>query len=146
MKLMHKTLAIAMTTALATGLPFAACAQGNPGTEVATAHAHALMAQGADSVAMTHTHLHHVVNCLVGTKGAGFDASAGNPCKDQGNGAIPDSVADHALHAKLGKALAAAQAGLKSQSLSDAQHDAGKAAKILQAASTPKPKTGSSSW
>lgn len=146
MKLMNKTLAIAMTTALATGLPFAAWAQHDAGTEIATAHAHALMAQGADSVAMTHTHLHHVVNCLVGTGGKGFDASAGNPCKDQGNGAIPDSAANHALHAKLERALAAAQAGLKSQSLDSAHQDAGKAAKILQAARSPAPKTGSSSW
>ncbi len=28
--------------------------------------------------------LHHVINCLVGPRGRGFDAAVGNPCKGVG--------------------------------------------------------------
>jgi hypothetical protein len=103
-----------------------------------------LLAQSATSVAMAHTHLHHVINCLVGPNGNGFDASAGTPCKGQGDGAIPDTASDHALQAKLESALTVAQAGLKSESLAAVQQAAGKAATGLQDASTAK--AGSSSW
>jgi hypothetical protein len=141
---MNKLLVIGITTALG-GFACAAYAQTHsPQDEVNTAHAHALMAQSATSVAMAHTHLHHVINCLVGPGGNGFDASAGTPCKGQGNGAIPDAATDHALQAKLESALADAQAGLKSESLAAVQQDAGKAAGGLQGASTAK--ASSSSW
>ena len=125
---MNKWLAVGVTAAMATGFSFAAFAQGGASNEASVAHAHALMAQSAKTLDMAHTHLHHVVNCLVGSKGAGFDAKAGNPCKGQGNGAIPDSASDAALDAKLKSALAAAQSGLESNTLSAVQADAAKAA------------------
>ena len=142
---MNKLLAAGITGALAGGLAFAAFAQTHSAQdEINTAHAHATMAQSADSVAMAHTHLHHVINCLVGPTGQGFDAAAGEPCKGQGNGAIPDSATDHSLHAKLESALAGAQAGLKSESLASVHQDAGKVAASLQAGAAPK--ASGSSW
>jgi hypothetical protein len=141
---MNKLLVVGITTALG-GLACTAFAQTHSAKdEIGTAHAHALMAQSATSVAMAHTHLHHVINCLVGPGGNGFDAAAGDPCKGQGNGAIPDAMADHALHAKLESALGDAQAGLKSESLAAVQQDAGKAAAGLQDGSSAK--ASSSSW
>jgi len=141
---MNKLLVLGITTALG-GLTCTAFAQTHSAKdEISTAHAHALMAQSATSVAMAHTHLHHVINCLVGPGGSGFDAAAGTPCKGQGNGAIPDAATDHALHAKLENALSDAQAGLKSESLAAVQQDAGKAAAGLQDGASAK--ASSSFW
>ena len=135
MKTLNKTLAMAITGAMVAGIAFGAFAQDKASTEVSTARAHAMMAQGASTIAMAHTHLHHVINCLVGPGGQGFDANAGNPCKGQGNGAIPDSAGNSALHGKLQGALANAQAGLQANSLATVQSDAGKIAGALQAGS-----------
>jgi hypothetical protein len=135
MATLKTTLLVGLAGAMATGLAFAAPGQGDASAEVGTAHAHALMAKTANTVAMAQTHLHHVINCLVGPDGAGFDAAAGNPSKGKGNGASPDAASNSALHGKLQSALADAQAGLKADSLSAVQEDAGKAAATLQAAS-----------
>lgn len=134
MKTLKKTFAMGLKGAMAVGIAFAASAKGNATTEVSTAHAHALMAQNAKTVAMAHTHLHHVINCLVGPGGQGYEASAGTPCKGQGNGAIPDSAGNSALHGRLQSALADAQAGLQADSLATVHSDAGKAAAALRAA------------
>lgn len=145
MMMIKKALVIGMAGALATGLSFASFAQGSATNEVSTAHVHALMAQNAKTVPEAHTHLQHVINCLVGPKGTGFDASADNPCKGQGNGAIPDSASNQALHGKLESALTDAQAGLKSDALASAQQSAAQAAAALQA--TPAQKaSGGYSW
>ena len=130
---MKKLLIMSVVTALAAGLPVSAFAQSQATKEVTTAHTHAVLAQKATPLAMTHMHLHHVINCLVGPKGSGFDAAAGNPCKGQGDGAIKDAASDSALEAKLTSALADARSGLKSNSLETAQKDAGKAASELEA-------------
>ena len=141
---MNRLLVVGTTMALG-GFACTAFAQTHTAKdEISTAHAHAMMAQSATSIAMAHTHLHHVINCLVGPGGSGFDAAAGTPCKGQGNGAIPDAAGDHALHTKLENALSDAQAGLKSESLAAVQQDAGKAAAGLQGGSTAK--ASSSSW
>lgn len=100
--------------------------------EASTARAHALMAAGADSLKMTHAHLHHVINCLAGPKGAGYDASAADPCKGQGHGAIPDAAHDARLRRDLSRALHAAEAGLRATDLKRAQHDATRAADALK--------------
>ncbi|WHZ20728.1 MAG: hypothetical protein OJF55_002877 [Rhodanobacteraceae bacterium] len=142
---MKKLLAMGIAGALAAGFAFTAFAQGGAGNEVSTAHAHALMAQNAKTITEAHAHLHHVINCLVGPKGAGFDAQAEDPCKGQGNGAITDSANDQAMHGKLQNALADAQSGLKSDSLDGVHADAAKAAAALGATPTQKPK-GSYSW
>jgi hypothetical protein len=134
---MKKFLIMGVVTALSAGLPLTAFAQGQATTEATTAHTHAVLAQSATPLAMAQLHLHHVVNCLVGPKGSGFDAAAGNPCKGQGDGAIKDGASDSALEAKLKSALAYAQSGLKSTSLATVQEDAGKAAAALGTAPSP---------
>jgi len=70
-------------------LPLAA--RADAATEVSTAATHAGLAAGSASLPMAQMHLHHLLNCLVGPAGKGFDATAANPCKDQGAGAIPDT-------------------------------------------------------
>src|SRR6185503_15282585 len=60
---------------------------------------HAGLAAAANDINTVHTHLHHVLNCLVGPGGEGFDAAPGNPCANAG-GAIPQT-ADAATKAKL---------------------------------------------
>ena len=113
---------------------------GGAQQEVATAHAHALMAQNAKSVDMAHTHLHHVINCLEGSSGTDFDADAGNPCKDLGQGAIPDSMTNQTMQARLKQAVATAQTGIQASDLAKAQQSAAQAASLLQA--QPQPMSG----
>ena len=136
---MKRLVIMSIVGVLTAGLSFPAFAQSQEATEVGTAHAHALMAQSASTLPLAHTHLHHVINCLVGPKGSGFDAAAGTPCEGQGNGALNDSQNDSALHAKLTAALADAESGLKSNSLETVQQDAAKIAAELGATTSQKP-------
>jgi hypothetical protein len=87
------TFAFAGMTALAP----AALADGPQAIGIAANHAG--LAANAGGIDMVHTHLHHVLNCLVGPGGDGFDAGPGNPCGMAG-GAIPQT-ADAATKAKL---------------------------------------------
>lgn len=103
------------------------------GKEVSTAATHAGMAAAASDMKTTQMHLHHVVNCLVGPNGAGFDAAEANPCKGQGNGAIPDTK-DAGKLASLNQALAQANAGLKETDVAAAQKDATATYGLLQKA------------
>jgi hypothetical protein len=91
----------------------AASARADVGQEIATAEQHAGYAAGSDDVAKMQAHLHHVVNCLVGPKGRGFDEAQANPCKDQGAGVMPDFKGDKTKRQTLQKALDTARAGLK---------------------------------
>ncbi len=68
--------------------------RGGDAKEITTAAVHAGMAAGSDNPKMVQTHLQHVINCLEGPAGADFNAGPGNPCKDFGAGAIPDSAPD----------------------------------------------------
>ncbi|HMI97650.1 MAG TPA: hypothetical protein VK479_14145 [Micropepsaceae bacterium] len=90
-------------------MPAAALADGPQA--IATAANHAGLAAAAGGIDMVHTHLHHVVNCLVGPGGNGFDAAPGNPCANAGGGAIPQT-ADAATKAKLEAAATQARAGI----------------------------------
>lgn len=101
--------------------------------EVATAATHAGLAAGSKEMKAVQMHLHHTVNCLVGPKGEGFDASEANPCKDQGNGAIPDTK-DTAKLASLRQALAKVSAGLKEADMAMAQQDATSAQDLIKKA------------
>lgn len=92
--------------------------------EVAAAAQHAGYAAQSKDLKTAQAHLHHVINCLVGPKGRGFDSKELNPCKDMGNGAIPDTT-DAAKKKDLQAALAKARAGLKTKDLAAAQKDAG---------------------
>jgi hypothetical protein len=121
-----KKLLIASCMALA--LPTAAFA--DVAAELTVADQHAGFAAKAATIDMVHMHLHHVLNCLVGPSGAGFDAGPGNPCAKAGNGAIPDGGAK----AKLQPAVDAATAGIAATDVATAQGDAQKAAAAIEAA------------
>lgn len=101
--------------------------------QIATAAAHAGMAMGAADLATAHAHLHHVVNCLVGPSGKGFDAKAGDPCKGMGHGAIADAKGDTATVDRLHVALGQAERGLKEGKLDAAHADAKQVMETLQA-------------
>jgi hypothetical protein len=86
---------------------------------ISTAAQHAGLAGGSADIAMVHRHLHHVLNCLVGVDGEGFDQSAGNPCMQAG-GAIPQT-ADAAVKEMLTKQAADARAAIANTDLAAAQ-------------------------
>jgi hypothetical protein len=103
---------------------FAVLAPGAASADAAQAKAaaaqHAGLAAASGDLDGVRRHLHHVLNCLVGPDGEGFDESAGNPCAQAG-GAIPQTddaamrddlmaVADEVRAAIMGGDLAAAQA------------------------------------
>jgi hypothetical protein len=124
------------TLLLAIALPMVAQAADSDSAvskQVATASAHAGMALGAADLKLAHTHLHHVVNCLVGPSGKGFDAQEEDPCKGMGQGAIVDAKGDTASESKLHAALAQAEHGLKTTTLDGAHADAQQVMTTLQA-------------
>jgi hypothetical protein len=106
---------------------------GAASKQVATASAHAGMALGATDLKTAQMHLHHVVNCLVGPSGKGFDAKAGDPCKGQGQGAIVDAKGDVATESRLHTGLMQAEHGLKATTLDGAHADAQQAMTTLGA-------------
>jgi hypothetical protein len=118
-----------MTAAAAFG--FAPPAWADAGSEVVTAATHASLAAGSADIAGVHMHLHHALNCLVGPKGAGFDAKELNPCAQNGNGAIPDTT-DAAKKSSLEAAAAKARAGIAVADYKAAQKDATDLASMLK--------------
>lgn len=110
-------------------------ANTNARKEINTAIMHAGYAKKMTEVNKVHLHLHHVINCLVGSHGAGFDAQAGDPCLGMGNGAINDynyKVADMVQRDMLQQALENAHYGLMSKRLPIARNAAALALKDLQ--------------
>lgn len=124
---------------VALALPLAALA--HPGTaaarEASTAAAHAGMALGATDLKMAHAHLQHVVNCLVGPSGEGYDPQAENPCKGMGQGAIMDAKADAARQSRLQEAAMEARKGVKAATVDEAHASAQKVMSSLQAEQGP---------
>jgi hypothetical protein len=100
--------------------------------ELTTAITHAGLASGSSDLKTVQVHLHHVVNCLVGPNGAGFDAGQANPCKDQGDGAIPDAPAEK--QKILLTAVTTAQGGLAETDLDKAKADAANVQAIIRKA------------
>lgn len=120
--------------ALVLGSPFAAQAKGSPvAQQESTAAAHAGMALGASDLKTAHAHLQHVINCLVGPSGDGFDAKQADPCKGMGQGAIVDAKGHAAKEAQLQAALTQAKQGVSAATLEQAHADAQAAMKSLQA-------------
>ena len=117
-----------IASCMALALPTAAFA--DVAAELTVADQHAGFAAKAATIDMVHMHLHHVLNCLVGPSGPGFDAAPGNPCAKAGNGAI----ADGGDKAKLQPAVDAANAGIAATDVAAAQGDASKAAAAIEAA------------
>ena len=119
-----------LASCVALALPTAAFA--DVAAQLTIADQHAGFASKAAAIDMVHMHLHHVLNCLVGPSGTGFDAAPGNPCAKAGNGAVAE--ADAAQKAKLQPAVAAATAGIAATDVAAAQGDAQKAAAAIEAA------------
>ena len=125
---------IGVLAGLAVGLVLASTkADADSAKEVTTAASHAGFAAQAADLKGTQTHLHHVINCLVGPRGREFDDKEANPCKDQGNGAIPDTT-DEARRTALIQALVKANEGLRKADLAAARKSASEAQVLL----TPK--------
>lgn len=101
-------------------LPASALADGPQAVGIAANHAG--LAANAGGIDMVHTHLHHVLNCLVGPGGDGFDAAPGNPCGMAG-GAIPQT-ADAATKTKLQTAATQAKAGIANADMAGAKKTA----------------------
>ena len=101
-------------------LPVAAMADGPQA--INTAAQHAGLAANAANIDAVHTHLHHVLNCLVGPGGQGFDAAPGNPCAAAG-GAIPQT-ADAATKTKLEGAATAVRGGIANNDVAAAKKTA----------------------
>jgi hypothetical protein len=96
-----------------------AVAQADAAQATTTAATHAGMAATNADIAVVQRHLHHVLNCLVGPEGEGFDQAAGNPCAAAG-GAIPQT-ADAATKEMLTKTAADVTAAIAHTDLAAAQ-------------------------
>jgi hypothetical protein len=119
--------AVAVCAMLA-GSSWAADAKG----EITVAAQHASLAAAATDLGGVKMHLHHVLNCLEGPKGADYSKTEMNPCANSGNGAIPDSTNPTAA-ASLQTAVSQAVSGLSATNLKTAQGDASATAATLQA-------------
>lgn len=131
--------ATALTAAMAAGAPGAGTGMGasaaggaNADQEIATALQHAGMSAGSSKLEDVHAHLHHVINCIEGPSGQGYDSSAENPCKGQGTGAINDVANKSKERKELDEAVEDANKGLKENDLKKAQKHAKKVMKDLQ--------------
>jgi len=111
-----------------------AYASTNTHREISTALTHAKLAQKMSSVQQVDLHLHHVINCLEGTKGAEFDAMAGDPCLGMGHGAINDYRGNKLNKEMLQSALEDAQYGLMTKRTQIARNAASLAVKNLKQA------------
>lgn len=130
---------VVLSAAIAAGAPGAGTGMGasgagpaNPDQEISTALQHAGMSAGSSKLEDVHAHLHHVINCLVGPSGEGFDATAEDPCKGQGSGAINDVDNKSKQRKKLDEAVKDANKGLKDNDLKKAQKYAKDVMKDLQ--------------
>ncbi|MDE2463588.1 MAG: hypothetical protein KGO02_07740 [Alphaproteobacteria bacterium] len=119
-----RLLGASMLVAAVSALP--AAAAGNVATEIHTAALHAGFSAKSSTIKMVHAHMHHALNCLVGPKGMGFDSSALDPCKNQGNGAIVDATSA-ATKQKLEKVAQMLRMGLTDNTLATAKATAAKA-------------------
>ena len=78
-------------------------------TQLATAVQHASFSMDADEHDMAVRHLGHVLNCIAGEGGEGFDGSWGHPCGGQGDGILED-IGEHPRHDDLAAVLRSAHA------------------------------------
>ena len=83
---------------------------------------HGGLASNGANIDAVHMHLHHVLNCLVGPGGNGFDAGQANPCMGSGP-AIPQT-ADAAMKTKLEGAATQARGGIANADVAAAKKTA----------------------
>lgn len=120
------------TVLLAGGLVASALAADDVAMkEASTAIMHAEFSSKAKDIDGVHLHLHHVINCLVGKDGDGYDATAGDPCQGMGNGAINDAE-DNDLKASLQDVLSEAKKGLSDDDADSARNTASDVHDMLQ--------------
>jgi len=100
--------------------------------EITTAATHATLAGEATALSGVQMHLHHVLNCLVGAGGKGYDGKQIDPCKGAGSGAIPD-MSDAAKKKALEAAADTVRGGLATTDLATAQKAATDTATQLKA-------------
>lgn len=126
MKSLRIVLAGVAAASLGALIPNVAAADAQQAIGIAAQHAG--LAANAGNINVVHTHMHHVLNCLVGPGGDGFDAMPGNPCAMAG-GAIPqENNAD--MKTKLLNVAAQIRAGIGESNMdaakkiaTDAQND-----------------------
>ena len=106
-------LAIIAGLGVALTLPALAAAMPSASKEIKTAVEHAGFAMKSQSTADVHKHLHHVINCLVGTNGEDFDAAVGNPCQGMGDGALKDASGSAGTEGVLNQTLRLAKIGVE---------------------------------
>jgi hypothetical protein len=130
-----KLIRLAPALMFAIALPLAAHPKSGDAVakQASTAAAHAGMALGAADLAMAHAHLQHVINCLVGPSGDGYDSQQADPCKGMGQGAIVDARGDAARESQLQAALTQARQGVNAATVDEAHADAQKVMSSLQA-------------
>lgn len=97
----------------ALALPAFAALNPEAHKEISTAAQHAEFAVKGKNIGVVHQHLHHVINCIVGNGGAGFDAGAGNPCNNMGKGALGDASGLDGTEALLNQSLQLANIGVE---------------------------------
>jgi hypothetical protein len=110
-------------------LLFVAPAFAGPQEEITTAATHAGMAAGADTTKTLHFHIQHTLNCLEGKSGADFSGGVGNPCDEQGQGAIPDTPAG--LHPALMEVVSKAKMARDEQDFEKGKAYAGEVQTLL---------------
>jgi hypothetical protein len=110
-------LAAVAVASLGSLVPQAASADAQQAIGIAAQHAG--LAAGAANINVVHTHLHHVLNCLVGPGGEGFDAMPGNPCGMAG-GAIPQEN-NAEMKTKLLNVAAQIRTGIGSSDMAEAK-------------------------
>jgi hypothetical protein len=112
----HMVAAVAVAS-LGSLVPQAASADAQQAIGIAAQHAG--LAAGAANINVVHTHMHHVLNCLVGPGGDGFDAMPGNPCGMAG-GAIPQEN-NAEMKTKLLNVAAQIRAGIGNSDMAEAK-------------------------
>src|SRR5436305_6235347 len=112
----HMVAAVAVPS-LGSLVPQAASADAQQAIGIAAQHAG--LAAGAANINVVHTHMHHVLNCLVGPGGDGFDAMPGNPCGMAG-GAIPQEN-NAEMKTKLLNVAAQIRAGIGNSDMAEAK-------------------------
>ena len=122
---------IMLAALLTLGLAAGAFAADKAMDQVSTAVMHAKFSSQSKDISGVHLHLHHVLNCLVGKDGDGFDASAGNPCQGKGDGAINDAT-DNVMKSTLAGIASQARMGIADDNLDSAKATASKVHSMLE--------------
>ena len=117
MKRLSLILAGAAVASLGALTPNLAAADAKQAEGIAAMHAG--LAANAGNINQVRLHLHHVLNCLVGPGGEGFDMMAGNPCGMAG-GAIPQE-ANAEMKTKLLNVAQSVRGGISDANMADAK-------------------------